>query len=147
MLNVSAMKSAIKERHFSKYHHQMVFHITVFSNILGDMTRMPLCTLGKNFCDSKMFIHRNRLNRLMSHKLKYTNQTILHAFDIYQQRFLVECGIDIFIFLPYITRFLTIGLKIHLNWLAKTGLFICFKLSLQYPSYRNEPITVCGLIQ
>ena len=90
MLNVFAMKSAIKERHHSKYHYQMVFHITVPSNILNDMTRMPLGTLGIKFRDSKMFIRRNRLNRLMGHKLKYTNQTILYAFDIYQQRFLIE---------------------------------------------------------
>ena len=73
------MKSAIKERNHSKYRHQMVFHITVPSNILTDMTRMPLGTLGIKFCDSKMFIRRNRLNRLMSHKLKYTNQTILYV--------------------------------------------------------------------
>ena len=38
----------------------------------------------------------------MSHKLKYANQTILYVFDIYQQRFLLEWGIDIFIFLPHI---------------------------------------------
>ena len=96
------MKSAIKERHHSKYHYYMVFHITVPSNILNDMTRMPLGTLGVKFCDSKLFIRRNRLNKLMSHKLKYTNQTTLYAIDIYQQRFLIECGIDIFIFLPHI---------------------------------------------
>ena len=90
MLNVFAMKSAFKERHHSKYHYQKVFHIPVPSNILKDMTRMPLGTLGIKFRDSKMFIRRNRLNRLMSHKLNYTNQTILYAFDIYQQRFLTE---------------------------------------------------------
>ena len=90
MLNVFATKSAIKERCHSKYHHHMVFHITVPLNILNDMTRMPLGTLGIKFRDSTMFIRRNRLNRLMSHKLKYTNQTILYAFDIYQQRFLIE---------------------------------------------------------
>ena len=90
MLNVFAMKSAIKEPHHSKYHHQMVFHITVPSIILNDMTRMQLGTMGIKFSDSKMFISRNRLNRLRSHKLKYTNQTILYAFDIYQQRFLTE---------------------------------------------------------
>ena len=90
MLNVFAMKSAIKERHRSEYHYQMVLHITVPSNILNDMTRVPLGTLGIKFRDSKMFIRRNRLNRLMSHKLKYTNQTILYAIDIYQQRFLIE---------------------------------------------------------
>ena len=89
MLNVFAINSAIKERNHSKYHHQMVFHISVPSNILNDMTRMPLGTLGIKFHDSKKFIRRNRLNRLMSHKLKYTNQTILYAFDIYQQRFLI----------------------------------------------------------
>ena len=82
---IFAMKSAIKERRHYKYHHQMVFHITVPSNILTDMTRMPLGTLGIQFGDSKMFIRRNSLNRLMSHKLKYTNQTIIHVFDIYQQ--------------------------------------------------------------
>ena len=71
------MKSAIKERHHSKYHHQIVFHITVLSNIPTDMTRMSLGTLGIKFRDSKMFIRRKRLNRLMNHKLKYTNQTIL----------------------------------------------------------------------
>ena len=73
MLNVFAMKSAIKERHNSKYHFQMVFHITVPSNILNDMTRMPLGALGVKVHDSKMFIRRNRL---MSHKLEYTIQTI-----------------------------------------------------------------------
>ena len=90
MPNVFAMKSAIKERHHSKYHYHMVFHITAPSNILNDMTRMTLGTLGIKFRNSKMFIRRNRLNRLMSQKLKYTNQTILYAFDIYQQRFLIE---------------------------------------------------------
>ena len=103
MLDIFAMKSAIKERHHFKYHHQMVFHITVPSNLLIDMTRMPLGTLGIKFRDSKMFIRRNRLNRLMSYKLNYTNQTILYAFDIYQQRFLIEWGIDICIFLPHIS--------------------------------------------
>ena len=68
----------------------MVFHITDPSNILTDMARMPLGTLGIKFRDSKMFIRRNRLNRLMSYKLSYTNQTILYAFAIYQQRFLIE---------------------------------------------------------
>ena len=77
MLDVFATKSAIKERHRSKYHRHMVFHTPVPSNILSDMTRMPLGTLGIKLHDSKMFIRRNRLNRLMSHKLKYTNQTIL----------------------------------------------------------------------
>ena len=62
-------KSAIKERRHSKYHHQMAFHITVSSNILTDITRMPLGTLGIKFRDSKMFIRRNRLNRLMGYKL------------------------------------------------------------------------------
>ena len=102
MLNVFAMKSAIKERHHFKYHYQMVFHITAPSNILNNMTRMPLGILGIKFHDSKMLIRRNRLNRLMSHKLKYTNQITLYAFDIYQQRFLIERGIDIFTFLPHI---------------------------------------------
>ena len=83
MLNVFAMKSAIEERPHSKYHYQMVFHITVPSNILNDMTRMTLGTLGIKVRDSKKFIRRNRLNRLMSHKLKYTIQAILYAFDIY----------------------------------------------------------------
>ena len=111
------MKSVIKERHQSKYHYQMVFHITVPSNILKDMTRMPLGTLGIKFHDSKMFIRRNILNRLMSHKLKYTNQTILYAIDIYQQRHLMESGIDKSIFFStYLLlryspdRFLTMGL-------------------------------------
>ena len=80
MLYIFAIKSAIKERHHSIYHHQMVFHITVPSNILNDMTRMPLGTSGINFRDSKMFIRRNRLNRLMSYTLEYTNQTILYVF-------------------------------------------------------------------
>ena len=44
VLYIFATKSAIKERHHSKYHHQMVFHITVPSNILNDMTRLPLGT-------------------------------------------------------------------------------------------------------
>ena len=111
-------KSAIKERHHCKYHHQMVLHITVPSNILINMIRMRLGSLGIKFRDSKMFIRRNRLNRLISYKLNYTNQTILYAFDIYQQRFLIERRIDIFIFLPHIsyadivlTVFLTMGLK------------------------------------
>ena len=56
MVNVFAMKSAIKERHHSKYHLQMVLHITVPSNILTDMTRMPLGTLDIKFRVSKMFI-------------------------------------------------------------------------------------------
>ena len=102
MLKVFAIKSAIKERHHFKYHLQMVLHITAPSNILTDMTRMPLGTVGIKFRVSKMFIRRNRLNRLMSHKLKYTNQTILFAFDICQQRFLIKWGIDIFIFFPHI---------------------------------------------
>ena len=59
------------------------------------------------------------LNRLMCHELKYTNQTILYAFDIYQERQ--------FIFLPHIfytdtiltVLFLTMGLKTRLNWLVK----------------------------
>ena len=90
MLYIFATKSAIKERDHAKYHHQMVFHITVPSNILNDMTKMPLGTLGIKFRDSKMFIHRNRLNRLISYKVNYTNQTTVYAFDIYQQRFLIE---------------------------------------------------------
>ena len=44
--------------------------------------------------------HRTTRPPPMSYKLNYTNQTILYAFDIYQQRFLIELGIDIFIFLP-----------------------------------------------
>ena len=102
MLKVFAIKLAIKERHHFKNHLQMVLHITVPSNILTDMAKMPLGTLGIKFRVSKMFIRRNGLNRLMSHKLKYTKQTILFAFDIYQQRFLIEWGIDIFIFIPHI---------------------------------------------
>ena len=47
------MKPAIKERHHFKYHHQMVFHITVPSNIINDMTRMPLGTLGIKFREAK----------------------------------------------------------------------------------------------
>ena len=90
MLYIFAMKTAIKERRDSKYPHQKVFHITVPSNILIDMTGMQLGTLGIKCRDSKMFIRRNRLNRLMSYKLKYTNQTILYVFDIYLQRFLIE---------------------------------------------------------
>ena len=82
MLYLFATKSAIKERHHSKYHHQMVFHITVPSNILTDVTRMSLGTFGIKFYDSKMFIRRNRLNRLMRYKLNYKKQTILYAFDI-----------------------------------------------------------------
>ena len=70
MFYVFAMKSAIKERNNSKYHHKMVFYITVPSNILNDMTRMPLGISCIKFRDSKMFIRRNRLNRLMSHNLK-----------------------------------------------------------------------------
>ena len=102
MLNVFAMKSAIKERHHSKYHLQMVLHNKVPSNVLPDTTRMPLGTLGIKFSVGKMFIRWNWLNRLMSHKLKYTNETILYAFDTYQLRFLIEWGIDIFIFLPHV---------------------------------------------
>ena len=56
----NAMKSAIKERHHSKYHHQIVFHITIPSNILIDMTRIPLGTLVIKFRDSRRFIGRNR---------------------------------------------------------------------------------------
>ena len=90
VLYIFATKSSIKECNHSKYHYQMVFHIAVPSNILNDMTRMLLGTLGIKFRDIKMFIRRNRLNRLMSYKLNYRNQTILYAFDIYQQRFLIE---------------------------------------------------------
>ena len=68
MPDVFAMKSAIKERHHSKYHYQMVFHITAPSNILNDMTRILLGALGIKFYNSKMFIRRNRLNRLMGHR-------------------------------------------------------------------------------
>ena len=63
VLYIFATKSAIKERHHSKYHHQMVFHIAVPSNILTDMTRMLLGILGIKFRDSKMFIRRNRLKK------------------------------------------------------------------------------------
>ena len=131
------MKSANKERHHSKYHPQMVLHIKVSSNVLTDITRLPLGTLGVKFRVSKMFIRRNMLNRLMIHKLKYTNQTILYAFGTYRQRFLIEWEIDIFIFLPHIfytdsvlTVFDNVP-KTRLKWLAKTALFICFKLSFQ----------------
>ena len=103
MLYIFATKSAIKERHRSKYQNQMVFQITDPLNILIDMTRMPLGTLDIKFRDSKMFIRRNRLNRLISYKLNYTNQTIVYAFDIYQQRCLIELGIDIIIILPHIS--------------------------------------------
>ena len=68
----------------------MVSHITAPSNILTDMIRMSLGTLGIKFRDRKMFICRNRLNGLMSYKLNHTNQTILYALDIYRQRFLIE---------------------------------------------------------
>ena len=75
-----------------------------------------------------------------------TNQTILYAFGIYQQIFLIEWGINIFIFLPHIFYTdiaLTVSWlwKTHLNWFAKTALYIRFKLSFQYPSYWNEHIT------
>ena len=103
MLNVFAMKSVIKERHQSKYHYQMVFHITVPSNILIGMTRVPLGILGIKFRDSKMFIRRNRLNRLISHKLKYTNQTVLYVFDIYIKRFPTEREIEISIYFYHIS--------------------------------------------
>ena len=98
MLTVFAMNQVIKECHRSKYHH----HITVPSNILIGMARMPLGTLGIAFPNSNMFISRNRLNRLMSHKLKYTNQTILYVFDIYIKRFLIEREIDISVILLHI---------------------------------------------
>ena len=147
MLYIFVTKSAIKERHHSKYHHQMVFIITVPLNILTDMTRMSLGTLGIKFRDSKMFIRRNRLNRLMSYKLNYTNQTILYAFDIYQQRFLTEFFTTYLLHRYCPDRFLAMGLKTRLNWLAKSALFIRFKRSFQHPSYRNEPISVCGFIQ
>ena len=126
MLNVFAMKSAIKERNHSKYRHQMVFHITVPSNILTDMTRMPLGTLGIKFCDSKTFIRWNRLNRLMSHKLKYTNQTILYVLILISRDSLLnEESTYIYIYIYILTtyllhrycpgRFLTMGLKARLN--------------------------------
>ena len=47
----------------------MVFHIKFTSDILTDRTRVPLGTLDITFCESKMFIRRNSLNRLMGHKL------------------------------------------------------------------------------
>ena len=162
MLYFFVTKSAIKERHHSKYHHQLVFHITVPSNILTDMTRTPLGTLGIKFRDRKMFIRRNRLNRLMSlfslfrriniYKFYKTNNFIcfwyLSAKIPYRMM-----NRDIYIFTTYLLyrycpdRFLATGLKSRLNWLAKSALFIRFKPSFQYPSYRNEPITVCGFIQ
>ena len=126
MLIVFAMKSAIKEHHHSKYHYQMVFHITVLSNILTDMTRMPLGTLGIKFRDSKMFIRRNRLNRLMSHKLKYTNQTILYAFIYLSAEIPYRVrNRHIYISTTYLLlrycpdRFLTMGLKTRLIGLLK----------------------------
>ena len=45
---------------------------------------MLLGTLDINSRESKMLIRRNKLNRLMSHKSKYTSQTMLYFFDIYQ---------------------------------------------------------------
>ena len=77
MPNVFAMKSAIKERHHSKYHHQMVFHITAPWNILTDMIRIPLGTLGIKFRDSKMFIRRNSLNRLGLRAINFNIQSTL----------------------------------------------------------------------
>ena len=59
----------------------------------------------------------------------------------------------IYIFTTYLLhrycpdRFLTMGLKTRLNWLAKTALSLCFELTFQYPSCRNEPIIVCAFIQ
>ena len=130
MLNVFAMKPASKERHHSKYHYQVVFHITVSSNILKDMTRMPLGTLGIKFRDSKMFIRRTRLNRLIGHKSKYnTNQTILYVFLYLSAEISYRMrNRHIYIFTTYLLlrycpdRFLTMGLKTRLNWLAKTAL-------------------------
>ena len=140
MLNVFAMKPAIKERHHPKYHYQVVFHITVPSNKLKDMTRMPLGSLGIKFRDSKMFIRRNRLNRLISHKLKYTNQTILYVFlylsaEIpYRMR-----NRHIYIFTTYLLlrycpdRFLTMGLKTRLNWLAKNCTVYLLQIQFSVP--------------
>ena len=81
-----AIKSAIKERNHSKYYYQMVFPITVPSNIPNGMTRMPLGTSGIKFRDSKMFIRRNRLNRLMSHKLKYIKSKQFYMLLIFISR-------------------------------------------------------------
>ena len=56
---------------------------------------MSLGTLEIKFRESKIYIRRNWLYRLMGHKLKYTKQTILFAFEIYQQKFLIPgetCG-------------------------------------------------------
>ena len=70
MFSVFAMKLAIKNAIISKYHHQMVFYIKFASNTLMDMPRMPLGTLEIKFREGKIFIHRNRLIRVMKHKLK-----------------------------------------------------------------------------
>ena len=142
MLNVFAMKSAIKERNHSKYRHQMVFHITVPSNILTDMTRMPLGTLGIKFCDSKTFIRWNRLNRLMSHKLKYTNQTILYVLILISRDSLLNeesTYIYIYIYFNHIssTQILSWPFSDHgPKSTSKLSCYICtvirFKLSFQY---------------
>ena len=70
-----AMESVINAI-ISKYHHQMVFYINLTSNILMDMMRIPLGTLEIKFYESKMFIYRNWLHSLMSHKLKKTKKDI-----------------------------------------------------------------------
>ena len=48
----------------------MDFYIKFTSNILMGMTRMPLGSLEIKFSESKIFIHRIRLNRLIRHRLK-----------------------------------------------------------------------------
>ena len=49
----------------------MVFYIKFTQNTLMDMTRMPLGILEIKFHESKIFFRRNRLNRLLRHKLHY----------------------------------------------------------------------------
>ena len=87
MLNDFAIKSVIKEVH----HFQIPSPNGIFNTIV-DIKRMPLGILEIKFRENKTFIRRNWLNRLSSHKLKYmyTKQTILFAFGIHQQRFLME---------------------------------------------------------
>ena len=148
MLYIFATKPAIKERDHPKYHYQMVFHITVPSNILIDMIRMPVGTLGIKFRDSKMFIRRNRLNRLMSYKWNYTNQTILYAFNIYQQRCLIDWEIDIFIFLPHISYTDTV-LTVFWQWALKhvwTGLLNLHCLSVSNPIFSTLHIETNPLL-
>ena len=101
MLYDFTMKSVNKECHHFKTPPPNCLYIKFTSNTPMNMMRMPLGTLEIKFPESKIFIRRNRLNRLMSHKLK-TKQTTLFAFDIYKQRFLIKRGIDEFLFLPHI---------------------------------------------